>query len=181
MDVLSSELAHDYNVFQIRKLVVRAPRGEKPLEYHVIERRDSVQVVAVTTQGQVILVEQERHATQQPSLEFVAGLLDAGENPQHAAARELGEETGYEAAELQELAWYYTDPAILTNKVTLFFAAGCVPSGSKNEDEGEEIRIRVVSEAEVEDLIADGAITHGLSITAWHMYQMRVQRSRSRR
>jgi ADP-ribose pyrophosphatase len=180
MDVVSSEIEQKYSVFNVRRLVVRAPRSDKPIEYHIIERPDSVQVVAVTNDGNFVMVEQDRHGTQQPSLEFVAGLIDPGEQAATTAARELEEETGYRAQALHELGWYYTDPAILTNKVTVFFAENCEPTGRKNQDEGEDVKLRLVDAGDVEQLISTSEITHGLSIAAWHLYQSRVQRSRSR-
>jgi ADP-ribose pyrophosphatase len=180
MDVISSEVEQKYSVFTVRRLVVRAPRSGKPMEYHIIDRPDSVQVVAQTQEGKLVMVEQDRHGTQQPSLEFVAGLMDAGEAPATTAARELEEETGYRARALHELGWYYTDPAILTNKVTVFFAEDCAPTGSKNEDEGEEVKLRLIDADDVEKLIHSSAITHGLSVAAWHLFQSRFQRSRSR-
>jgi ADP-ribose pyrophosphatase len=180
MDVISSEIERKYSVFTVRRLVVRAPRTAKPLEYHIIDRPDSVQVVAVTRDGKLLMVEQERQGTQQPSLEFVAGLIDAGESPDRTAARELEEETGYCPHALHELGWYYTDPAILSNKVTLFYAEDCAPTGKRNEDEGEDLKLRLVDPRDVERLISSSEITHGLSIAAWHLYQSRVQRLASR-
>ena len=180
MDVVASELERKYSVFNVRRLLVRAPRSDKTLEYHVIERPDSVQVVAVTDQGALLLVEQDRQGTQRASLEFVAGLIDRGEAPEDAASRELEEETGYRAHALHELGWYYTDPAILTNKVTVFLAEGCKPTGRKNQDEGEDVKLHVIEQSDVENLITANRITHGLSIAAWHLFQSRVQRSRSR-
>lgn len=180
MDVISSEIEKKYSVFTVRRLVVRAPRSDKPLEYHIIDRPDSVQIVALTVDGKLLMVEQDRHGTQKPSLEFVAGLIDAGEEPAQTAGRELEEETGYRARALHELGWYYTDPAILSNKVTVFFAEECAPTGSKNEDEGEELKLRLIDTHDIKNLISTSAITHGLSVAAWHLYQSRVQRSRSR-
>ena len=51
MDVVSTKIDKEYSKFKIRQLVVRAPRGDKTLEYHIIERQDSVLVVAVTKDG----------------------------------------------------------------------------------------------------------------------------------
>lgn len=180
MEVVSYDVVQKYNIFSIGRLVVRAREPDKTHTYHIIERPDSVQVVAVTADGQLLLVEQERQASRQLSLEFVAGLIDKGETPAQTAARELEEETGYRAAELHELGWYYTDPAVLTNRVTVFLAEGCVSTGRKQPDEGEEVHTRLLEPSEMDAMIADGRITHALCISAWHLYQRRVQRSRSR-
>jgi 8-oxo-dGTP pyrophosphatase MutT (NUDIX family) len=178
MDVVSSEIVQKFRVFSIRRLLVRERGAEH--EYHVVQRPDSVQVVAVTTDGRMVMVEQERQGTQQRSLEFVAGLIDSGEAPNAAAARELEEETGYRAGQWRELGWYYTDPAILTNRVTVFLAEGCERVGAMNQDAGENIRTRLEDVAEVPRMIENGTITHGLVVSAWYLYQSLVQRSRSR-
>ena len=179
MDIVSSEIVQKYSVFSIRRLTVRAP-ADKQHEYYVVERPDSVQVIAITSDGRFLMVEQERQGTQQLSLEFVAGLIDKGETAERAAARELEEETGYRADELHELGWYYTDPAIMTNRVTIFLAEGCRPTGREDLDAGEDILLRVFSADEIPALMESGRITHGLCFAAWHLYQRRVQRSRSR-
>ena len=179
MDLVASEIVQRYRVFAVRRMVVRAADGRQD-EYHVIERPDSVQVVALTEDGQLLMVEQERHGTLETSLEFVAGLIDDGESPEQTAARELEEETGYCAGRLHELGWYYTDPAVLTNKVTIFLAENCTPTGVVQLDEGEQVRPLLFQVDVMPELIATGRITHGLCIAAWHLYQSRVQRSRSR-
>ena len=175
MDVVASEIVRKFRVFSIRRLLVRSNGAER--EYFVIDRADSVQVVAVTNDGRALMVEQERQGTQQPSLEFVAGLIDGGEDPRSAAARELEEETGYRAERLHELGWYYSDPAILTSKVTVFLAEGCAPTGEMNQDDGEDVRTRLLELEEIPRMIVDGTITHGLVVSAWFLYQSRVQRS----
>lgn len=180
MDIVSCNVVQKYSAFDVQEMKVRSPEGDKTFTYHVIDRPDSVQIVAVTEDNQLLLVEQERQGTRASSLEFVAGLIDEGESALAAAERELEEETGYCAREFHELGWYYTDPAILTNKVTVYFAEGCTKSGRENQDEGEDVRSRVFNLEEMPGLFADGKITHGLCVAAWHLYQMRVQRSRSR-
>lgn len=178
MDVIASEIVQKYRVFSIRRMLVRGPRGSE--EFHVVERPDSVQVIAVTENGQLLMVEQERHGTLAMSLEFVAGLIDEGEAPEQAAARELEEETGYRASQLRRLGWYHTDPAVMTNKVTVFLAEGCRASGRQQQDVLEDVRPRLVAAEELPRMIEDGTITHALCVAAWQLYQSRVQRSRSR-
>lgn len=180
MDIVSFDDVHDYGPFRVKRLVIRAPHGAGTHTYYVIDRRDSVQVVAITAEGKMLLVEQERQGTRKNSIEFVAGLVDPGEDPQRAALRELEEETGYRAQHIEQLGWYYTDPAILTNKVTVFLATGCTPTGKTNPDDGELIRTRLLDVDVLSGMIASGHITHGLSVAAWHLFYKRVQRSRSR-
>ena len=178
MDIVKTEIVQKYRVFNVERMVVREDATER--EYHVIQRPDSVQVVALTDDGRVIMVEQQRQGTRANSLEFVAGLVDANETPAAAATRELAEETGFRPGALHELGWYHTDPAILTNRVTVFVAEDCKPGGIVQPDEGEKVHTRLFDAVEIPRMIDNGTITHGLVVSAWYLYQRRVQRSRSR-
>lgn len=89
-------------------------------DFYVIERPDSVYIVPITRNLQVVLVKQYRHATGQIIYELPAGYINQGETPQQAAERELLEETGYVAKRTESLGMVYTSPAVLTNKSYMF-------------------------------------------------------------
>ena len=92
MDVLSSEIVQQYRVFAVRRMVVRAAGGHTD-EYYVVERPDSVQVVALTREGRLLMVEQERHASLQDAHPLPAGPLSecAGEVALADASRSADE------------------------------------------------------------------------------------------
>jgi 8-oxo-dGTP pyrophosphatase MutT (NUDIX family) len=92
----------------------------------------------------------------------------------------LEEETGYRAQSWQQLGWYYNDAAIMTSRVHVFLAEGCAATGKHDQDEGEDVAIHLFDVAQLPELIDSARITHGLCLAAWHLYQSRVQRSRSR-
>lgn len=72
----------------------------------------------------VLLIRQYRYAAEGFIYEVPAGRLDPGESPAHCAARELREETGYEAAELSHIYTMYTTPGFTDEKIHLFLATG---------------------------------------------------------
>ncbi len=134
-------------IFQNEWLSLRADTcriqetGVELSEFYVIERKDSVYIVPVTSKNQVILVRQYRHASGQVLLEVPAGYINSGEMPQQAAERELFEETGYSSKRIEPLAVLYTSPAILTNKAYLFLCRDLEKHVRLSPDDTENIEL----------------------------------------
>lgn len=139
-----------------------------PLERSVLtlETPDWVNVVAVTREGDYVLVRQHRFGTQEDSLEIPGGLIDAGEDPAAAAARELREETGYAAGSVRSAGWCYANPAIQSTKLYTFVAEDCTLAGDQELDELEDCRVEVVSRETVRRMIAAREISHALVLVA---------------
>lgn len=95
------------------------------IDWYYVDTPASVLVVPVTADGKVVMVKQYRHNLKTDTLEMPAGAVDADEPPEHAAVREMEEETGYalaEAAQLVPLGRFYSLPSE-TNKYTYCFLA----------------------------------------------------------
>ena len=82
---------------------------------------------------QVLLIRQYRYAAEDYLLEIPAGRLDAGEDPRDCARRELKEETGCSAAEVDYLFTMYTTPGFTDEKIHLFMATGLVAGETRHE------------------------------------------------
>lgn len=95
--------------FAFRVDDVELPDGVQ-IEYGVLESGGFASMLAVTSPGNVVLVRQWRHPLQRFTLELPSGAVDAGEAPEVSAARELFEETGYRAEEVEHLATVHTSP-----------------------------------------------------------------------
>lgn len=174
---LASDVLGDFEVFRVRRDRVRSPRTGAVLDRHVLEMPDWVNVVPVTRDGRIVLVEQFRHGTREATLELPAGIVDPGEDPCAAGLRELEEETGFRAAASRLLGVVEPNPALQDNRSTIVLAEDCVADGRVAQDEGEDVRVHVVEPARVRELIASGVIRHAIAIAAWYRYELWVGES----
>lgn len=100
----------------------------------VVERPDTVSVVAIDDNDDILLVRQYRYAAGQYTLEIPAGTIDPGETPEDAARRELREETGYDCGNLIRLITYFPSIGYSTEKMTVYLATDLVPSPLKGDE-----------------------------------------------
>lgn len=170
-DSIENEVIGDYDVFSIRRHVMRSPRTGELHAFHVVEVPTCVQVIPFTVDGRVVLVEQFRQGVQRVSLEFPAGVVEDGEDPVDAAVRELEEETGYRAERAELLGDFDPDPAIQSNAIKIIVARECRADGQRDQDDGEDVEVQVVNVEEVGPLIDAGRIRHAASISAWHLFE----------
>ena len=135
---------------------------------------DWVNVIALTTGGQLLPVGQYRHGTDAVTVEIPGGAVDPGEDPAVAAARELEEETGHRAGRIELIGSVEPNPAFLNNTCWTYLATGCTPDGQAQPDSTEEIRVRMSSLEEFTALIDGGVIRHSLVVAA-HDHLRRVE------
>jgi 8-oxo-dGTP pyrophosphatase MutT (NUDIX family) len=177
---LSQELLADYRIFRLRKDRCQSPRTGGEHDFYVLEADSWVNVVAITPDEQIVLIEQYRFGTGQITLEMPGGMIDAGESPLDAAARELTEETGYQADSLSVLGFVEPNPAILNNRCYTALALGCQPTAGQSLDEKEDIAIRLFPMSELPSLFQSGRISHALVWAAYLHYDLwRKQRDAS--
>ena len=93
------------------------PHTGKRHSFYRIDSADWVNVVPVTPAGEIVMVRQYRHGLRDVTLEIPGGMVDPGETPEQAAARELLEETGYRAERLEALGSVNPNPALFGNRV----------------------------------------------------------------
>ena len=169
----SSEAVADCRVFTVRRDACIRDRDGREASFYVIESADWVNVIPVTADGLVVMIEQFRHGIGETILEIPGGMIDAGETPYEAAARELLEETGYAAGELVELGRTDPNPAIQNNRVHHFLATGCTIAKATTFDEHESIVKRLMPVSDVERLFVEGGITHSLVASAFYFWRLR--------
>lgn len=139
----------------------------------IVINKGAVVIVALTPNNEVRLVKQYRAAAEKWIIELPAGTLEAGENPDRAAPRELLEETGDQAATWQKLGGFYSAPGILTEFLHLYLATGLTP-GPNNLEFDEHIEVITVPWAEAIAMIRrreieDGKTIAGLMMAGLHL------------
>lgn len=155
-----------YNDHRVKMRVDTIQLGDRPtLERGVIEQSNSVVVVPMTDDGNVLLVRQWRHAVQSSLLEAPAGHINPGEEPHEAAARELQEEAGHSAGNLSPLPGFWAAPSISTEYMHGFLATGLTTS-SLPQDDDEDVELARTAVSDIPDLIRNGTITDSKSIAA---------------
>lgn len=152
---------HSRWIYQGKFISVRQDGIDYPNQTHqtwdIVIHPGAVAVIPLTSQGEIILVEQYRRAIGRITLEIPAGLLDPGETPEICAERELQEEIGYKAQTLIPLGAYYSSPGAYTEKVHLFLAKQLVESRLIAEDT-DTIDIKVLPFQEALRWVEDGTI-----------------------
>jgi ADP-ribose pyrophosphatase len=111
------------------------------------------------------LVRQYRHATGKWLLEVPAGTLANGESPESCALRELIEEAGHRAGELQPLGWIWTTPGFTDERIWLYLARNLEPAAQQLDDD-EVISVERLPLAEAVRRARDGGIEDAKSVCA---------------
>jgi len=134
-------------------------------------------VIVPVREESILLLKNYRHPVAEHVWELPRGFLEEGEDPAHAALRELEEETGLICSPemLLDLGWFYPEPGILRARVALFAAAACEPGGAIQNDEiGIDARIWH-PKAAVREMLRDGSIREGSSLVALFRYCSRLK------
>jgi len=163
-----SERVADCRVFRVRRDISVSPRDGTEHDFYVVEAGDWINVIPLTASGEVVMIEQYRHGSADVTLEIPGGMVDEGESPVEAAARELIEETGYAADEIVALGRTRPNPAIHDNWLHTFLARGARPVSEPVFDRTEHCAARLVPLADIPALISEGFITHALVVVAFH-------------
>jgi ADP-ribose pyrophosphatase len=170
---ISSRLIGDFRIFQLRSDVKISPRTGQEHDFFILDSVNWVNVIAVTPDQQLVMVEQYRHGSNTVELEIPGGLMDAGEtDPVATGVRELREETGYEGARARLLGRIRSNPAILSNVTYTVLIENCRLQHGVEFDSGEDLITRLVPIAEIPKLVADEKISHSLVVVALYHFDL---------
>ena len=165
--LLDSRDVSDHGIFRLRHDRYRFEPTGQERNFVVLDSPPWVNVVPVTAEGNVVLIRQFRHGVRQVTLEAPGGLVEDGEPPEIAAARELREETGYQAERIRALGRVLPNPAVQNNFLYLFVAEGCRKTSDSQFDAFEMIETIERPLVDIPGMIAAGEICHSMIITAF--------------
>ncbi len=170
---ISSTPKGDYRVFSVRSVIKRSPRTGQPHDFYVIDSSNWVNVVALTPDRRMVLVEQFRQGSDTIELEVPGGMMDAEDNsPAIAGIRELREETGYEGDQPRVIGEVFPNPALQSNACYTVLVENCRLAGATEFDHTEDLITKLVPVDEVPGLVAAGKIRHALVVAALFHYEL---------
>lgn len=167
-NIIKSDFPYKGRIVDLRVDTVRFPSGSEKIR-EVVLHRAAVAMLPVDGEGRIILVKQYRHAVDEEIFEIPAGLVEAGEEYEETADRELQEEIGFKAGKLQKIAEFYTSPGFTTERIALFYASELAAS-KLPEDDDEYLNVYSFTVAEMKDLIERGRIVDGKTLAAFYWY-----------
>ncbi|MCU1290457.1 MAG: ADP-ribose pyrophosphatase [Acidobacteria bacterium] len=160
-EILSNEPIYKGKIFDVSIAEIRD--GELEYKREIVAHKGSAVVIPVFADKTVALVRQYRHAAREFLLEIPAGTLNAGEDPQIGAERELEEEIGVKAKKMEKLSEFYVSPGFLTEKMHLYLATDLTETG-QNLDEDEVLSVEKFTFAEAFEKIANKEIQDAKTI-----------------
>lgn len=165
-------------IFEVARAVYRHPRRENERDFFVIHAPDWVNVLALTADGQLVLVRQFRYGIDDFSLEIPGGVIDAGEDPVAAGLRELREETGYTGTNARLIGSVHPNPAMQSNRCHLVLVEEARAAAELEWDADEEFEILCRPVEEVYALADAGKITHAMVLDALLLFRPHWERRR---
>lgn len=153
-------------LFRVRLDAMRHPTQPYVHRCLVLEAPDWVNVVAMTSDRRLVMVEQYRFGSGEISLEPPAGIVEPDEAPLAAAQRELLEETGYGGGTWRYLGAVQPNPAFLSNLCHHWLAEDVVLQRPPQPDPGEALRVGLMTPQAVRDAVAAGRVQHVLAHSA---------------
>ncbi|PUA34124.1 MAG: hypothetical protein B9J98_01715 [Candidatus Terraquivivens tikiterensis] len=154
--VVESKFVYKGRLFNVRVDKVLTSWGKSTVR-EIVEHPGAVVIIPLLDKETIVLVRQYRHAVGKVLLELPAGTIEAGEDPEMCAYRELEEETGFVAGRMEKVTTLYLAPGYSTEIVHLYVASDLKTVGQKLEPD-EKIKVVILKIDDAIDMIVGGEI-----------------------
>ena len=166
---LSSREVYRNHWMRLREDEILRTNGVKGI-YGVVEKHDGAIILPIEN-GRIWLVDQFRYSIQERSLEPPQGSWEmAIESPEKLARGELKEELGLAAEEMTHLGTFWIAPGFLRQKMHAFLATGLTPTEKDPDAEEHDLVICSVTVPEFEQMMLEGTVRDGCTLSAWGLY-----------
>lgn len=166
----------DLKIFQARIKRRTNPVSFKDSDFVMLDSPNWVNIIPITKEGKIVMVEQYRHGNDSISVELPGGMVEMDENFADAAMRECIEETGFEGDDkIEQIGQVFPNPAFMNNKCTTFLWKNCELKYKQNLDSDELINIRQFTIDEIRSMIETGKINHAIILNALFFYFMKMK------
>jgi 8-oxo-dGTP pyrophosphatase MutT (NUDIX family) len=136
------------------------------LDATILELSAWANIIAITNDREVVLIQQYRHGVQEVIWEIPGGVVEDGENPLDGMKRELLEETGYTSSEFIQVGKMYPNPSFQTNTMYCYLALNAEKVAEQHLDGGEDIEVHLVPLDELIEMTKRGEFPHALQVAA---------------
>jgi ADP-ribose pyrophosphatase len=161
---ISSEMIYKGAILNLRRDKVTVVNGSTSYR-EIVEHAGGVALAAITDEKKMVLVRQFRKAAEKVVLEAPAGKIEIDEDPELTAKRELKEETGYSAGEIEYITSFYSSIGYSEEVIHLYHATGLIP-GETSFDDNEAIDVVEYDIAKLKQMVLNGEIEDAKTIAA---------------
>jgi 8-oxo-dGTP pyrophosphatase MutT (NUDIX family) len=162
--VISDRSLYADQWLDVRTADVELPNG-RHLDHRFIRMAPSAGAVLVDDRRRALLIWRHRFITGQWGWEIPMGMIDEGETPAEAAAREVEEETGWRPGRLQPLLYAQPTAGIMDASHHIFVGQDAVGVGAPADD-FESTAIQWIPLADVPGMIAKRDIVSASTMAA---------------
>ncbi|MDR9364418.1 MAG: NUDIX hydrolase [Balneolaceae bacterium] len=165
-DIIKDKKLLETPIFSLYQRELIPDKETTPASFYVLDAPDWINILALTENREIVLVEQYRAGIDESSLEIPGGMVDEGESPMVSAKRELQEETGYQSKKWTKLGQTSANAAIMNNYTHIYLAEKCVKVDEQNLEGNEDIAVHILELDHFLELVKESTIHHSIVVAA---------------